>query len=564
MSGEFEERPAGGADYTLTGLPKGPQAGSKIAKSNTKKARNTPFKREERAVVAGLGPLKLEPIPGSPIGSEVPRVFTPPLRELTPETSKGFACIAFLEETLGWSLLPYQRWLYIHALEIHPITGRYRFDTLLILIARQNGKTKWLQGLTLWRLYRDNAKLCLTSAQILDYAEGNLRAGVMEIKAQRTLRSDWVKYYETNGKHRLLLSDGREWKAITSNRRSGRSLSADLAVLDELREHQNHDAWNAISPTTTARVNSMVVGVSNAGDMTSVVLNGLQDKAAAKIAVGDTETTKMFLAEYSVDEEADPLDRSQWLAANPALGWLFEMSKLEGFYESQPTLEGFKTEHLCIRVKSLEPGVFDFAKWADSADKKSKIAAGSDVHWAIDVSWDRKRAHIAVVGLSPKHQVHAEIVASRPGLKWVAGWLRERKLDPDHPFDGRFAIQTNGAPSAGLADELAAELVDPNDPDSAPLFDVVEWKGAELAKSAGIMADYLDEGMYAHLDQPILNEAIRVVQAKVSGDSWYLDRRKSNGDAAPALAVCAATWLMTQPREAPRESAYSEADFVML
>ena len=188
---EFEEEQRRGSKDPLTGIPRGPVAGEKVQKTNKKKVRTTPYKREQAAVVAGLGPIKLEPISGSVLGFEVPRVFTPPLRELTPETSKGFECISFLENTLGWSLMPYQRWLYIHALEIRPGTEDvYRFDTVLILIARQNGKTKWLQGLTLWRLYRDNAKLAVTSAQILDYAENNLREGVLEIQKHRSLRAD--------------------------------------------------------------------------------------------------------------------------------------------------------------------------------------------------------------------------------------------------------------------------------------------------------------------------------------------------------------------------------------
>lgn len=72
-------------------------------------------------------------------GCEQPRIFTPPLRELTPQTSHGFSVIAFAEHTLGIALLPWQKWLFIHALELRP-DGLYRFRTVITLIARQNGK----------------------------------------------------------------------------------------------------------------------------------------------------------------------------------------------------------------------------------------------------------------------------------------------------------------------------------------------------------------------------------------------------------------------------------------
>ena len=563
---EFEDVDTGASEDPITGPRRGPEKGRAANRRNAKKpARTEPYKREAELVATGIQPVKLTPLEGCPIGAEVPRVFTPPLRRLTPTTSKGFECIAFLEETLGWALTPYQRWLYIHALELRPgSTDLYRFDTLLIVIARQNGKTKWLQGLTLWRIFRDRARLCLTSAQILDYAEGNLRAGVLEIKKHRNLMKDWVKYYETNGKHRLLLSDNREWRAIASNRRGGRSLSADLAVLDELREHQNHDAWNAITPTTTAIPRSMVVAVSNAGDATSVVLNGLQDKATQRIKSGQTEGSKVFLAEYSVDPDADPYDRTQWPQANPALGWLFDTDKLEGFLESQPTIEGFKTEHLCMRVESLEPGCLNFEAWKAGFNKKSRPAAGADLHWAIDVSWNRRMTYIGLVGTTAQGNIHAEIIEARAGTAWVRDWCKTRMEDPNSSFEGRFAMQSRGAPGSALCEELAAERVDADDPDSDPLFDVVKWEGPALAQSAGTLAEYIDEMVYTHLAQPVLDESIRTVQNKVAGDSWYLDRRKTVGDAAPAIAICAATWLAGQPREQQRESAYADSDFVML
>ena len=72
------------------------------------------------------------------------RVFTPPLRELTPETSLGFAAIQYAKEILHKSLYPWQEWALIHALEIiGSLDGewKFRFRTLLFLISRQNGKT---------------------------------------------------------------------------------------------------------------------------------------------------------------------------------------------------------------------------------------------------------------------------------------------------------------------------------------------------------------------------------------------------------------------------------------
>ena len=51
-------------------------------------------------------------------GKETPRIFTPPLRDLTPDTSVGFEVIDFARDVLHIELFPWQKWLAIHALEV--------------------------------------------------------------------------------------------------------------------------------------------------------------------------------------------------------------------------------------------------------------------------------------------------------------------------------------------------------------------------------------------------------------------------------------------------------------
>ena len=71
------------------------------------------------------------------MGKTEPRIYTPQLRELTEETSLGFACIEYAKTVLGKTLYPWQEWALIHALEIKgSLDGDwvFRFRTVLILI----------------------------------------------------------------------------------------------------------------------------------------------------------------------------------------------------------------------------------------------------------------------------------------------------------------------------------------------------------------------------------------------------------------------------------------------
>ena len=86
-------------------------------------------------------------------GYTEPRVFTPPLRELTPDTTLGFAVIDFAHDVMAVELLPWECWLFIHALEIvGDLEGEwyFRFRTIVVLIARQNGKTMMSEVLSLF------------------------------------------------------------------------------------------------------------------------------------------------------------------------------------------------------------------------------------------------------------------------------------------------------------------------------------------------------------------------------------------------------------------------------
>ena len=91
------------------------------------------------------------------VGKTEPRLWTRPLRDLTPETSLGFEVIDFALAFLGIALRPWQRWLLIHALELNP-DGTYRFRRVIVLVARQNGKTLLASVLAAWWLFVDSAR----------------------------------------------------------------------------------------------------------------------------------------------------------------------------------------------------------------------------------------------------------------------------------------------------------------------------------------------------------------------------------------------------------------------
>ena len=475
------------------------------------------------------------------LGSAEPRIFTKPLRELTPQTSNGFEAIAFAEDILGIRLLPWQKWFLIHSLELLP-DGNYRFRTICLLVARQNGKTTVIQVRALWRMFLDGANLVLGTAQNLDVAEECWQGAVEMAEGVDELREEIAAVVQVNGKKSLRLVTGERYKVQAANRRGGRGLSGEEVILDELREQQTWDAWGAITKTTMAKEHAQIVCASNAGDATSIVLSHLRTIGIAEV---DSRDTSVGLFEWSAPEGCAVDDWDAIGQANPALGHTIPEKAILDAMKTDP--DGvFRTEVLCQWVENMTSGPIPMASWESRLDSESRIPEGARLAFAVDTSWDRETTWVAVAGLRADGVPHVEIVTSHYGTDWVLPWMRER-LGTYRPV--AIGLQGSGAPVSSIYDTLASDLGDV----------VQSIAGQDLARASGSFYDAVVTGPLTHLGQDQLTEALRYAVVRPSGDSWLWDRKHSPVDIAPLVAASEALYLLQTvqdltpaPRPAPK------------
>ncbi|WP_069164902.1 terminase large subunit domain-containing protein [Nocardia altamirensis] len=481
-------------------------------------------------------------------GCEQPRIFTPPLRELTRQTTHGFSVIDFAERTLGIALLPWQKWLFIHALELRE-DGLYRFRTVLVLIARQNGKTLCMLILALWHIYVRGSRTVIGTAQDLANAEKAWGEAVEIAEAVPDLAAGIRHVVKVNGKKALKLHAGEQYRVAAASRRGARGFSGDLVLLDELREHQSWDAWGASTKTTLARPHAQVWGFSNAGDSLSVVLRYLRAlahhalgwpdgdaDAAALELIGEEvideadEDDSLALFEWSAPPTADRRDRDAWAQANPSLGWTITERAIAAALRTDPPAV-FSVEVLCRWLESANAGPFGDGVWAASLDATSRIGETSRRVVAVDVSWNRSSTYIALAGFRTDGLAHVEITADRAGTDWVIDWLLERRDRID-----AVVLQANGAPVSSLLDALtAADLP------------VLAWAGPDLGRATGQAFDLVDNKRLRHLPHPGLDLAATTAAVRPAGDAWVIDRKRSPSDAAPLVAAIAALWALLAP-----------------
>lgn len=491
-------------------------------------------------------------------GKTEPRVWTPPLRELTRDTTLGYAFCDFCD-AIGAELIPWQKWLAIHALEIvyEGEKWRFRFRYVLILVSRQNGKTYFEVLLNIFFLYGLRSRLVLGTAQNLDTAVETFEDTVGQVESVPELKTLLKKVNRGTGKREMLLDTGDRYKVIAATRKA-RGLSSDLVMMDELREQTTWEAWGAISKTMMARPTAILFGLSNAGDGTSVVLRHLRGQAHAQLGNPDGNVNPSALVvPEEIDEEIDSglaifewsakpgcelNDREQWAQANPSLGYGFLTERaLKTAMGTDPEAV-FRTECLCQWVTSTVTPPFPVDSWDAGKDENSTIAKDSPLWWGVDVSSDRAHASIAVCGIRPDGAWHIELVEYRSGTGWLVKWFQNAAPN----YSGmKVALQSKGAPIGSMMDVIGA--IDG--------IEIIECKGKDVAGWCGRMYDAvasstetdIDAVPVYHITQPALDLAANIAATRPLGDgAWAWDRNKSMEDISPLVAVTMALGSATQ------------------
>ncbi|MBT1630443.1 hypothetical protein [Curtobacterium flaccumfaciens] len=512
-------------------------------------------------------------------GSAEPRIATPPLRELTPETSWGFSVVEFASEVLSITLMPWQKALLLRALERRE-DGSLRFATVIGEVARQSGKSKISQILSLWGMLVRGWPLVLGTAQDLSTAEEVWEGAVAILLDDEELAPLVDKVMRVNGQKSLKLKNGSRYLVKAANRSAGRGLSGQLIVMDELREQRNWNAYSAISKIRQAQSESLVIGISNAGDISSVVLKHLREMAHAALgdpdgivgdkppadaeAAGDDELFEdddtLAIFEWSAVPKCDIRDRDAWAAANPALGWRIKERTIAADARTDPEWV-FRTEVLCQWPDGALMGPFPPGAWETGQNvpgervdgskfvqDDDKIVGAFDV--CIDQSSDRSMYSITAVGKRRDGKDQAELIAYRSGNEWIKDFLTS-----DERCAGRvrrITGQTRGAPVSSFMAALLEAYEAPTDPFR---IETVPWLGADLLIAHQLLYDAVSDGSVRHNMQPQLDVAAGTAATKQLTGGFVIDRDSSPADAAPLVAMCGALWLArkrsAEPAPAP-------------
>lgn len=489
------------------------------------------------------------------LGSTMPRIFTPPLIEgppgpcgcgcaLTPETSYGFRVETFARNVLERPLDPWQRFAAIHAGELLP-DGRPRFLVLLILVARQQGKTELLVILVLFWMFIEERRLVLGTSTNLTYAVESWEKAVELAEGCDALAEDIPAngVRRTNGENQLRTVYKTRYRVAASNAKGGRSLTIDRLILDELREHHSWTAWNAAVPATNAIWDAQVWAISNQGDHRSVVLDSLRKAAMDFIETGNGDR-RLGLLEWSAPLGSKPTDLHALAMANPNLNRRTDQDSLLGQAmraekAGGEELAGFLTEIMCIKVPMLDPAV-DAVAWADCADPGTLDGVRDRIAAAVDVSLDGKHATLVAAALLADGRVRVEAVK-----RWEGDSARQQLRRELPGLVAKMKPRTFGWFPNGPAAAVAADLADRKKgtrsawPPRGVEVDELRKDGAAICMG---FAELIAAKEIAHSDDELLTTHVTTAEKAYRGDAWMFTR-KGSGHCDAAYAAAGAVHL---------------------
>lgn len=482
------------------------------------------------------------PTSGTLLGSVVPRLATPPLRDLTdPAATYGHEVIRFAREVLGRPLEPWQEEAVIRAGEYLPDNLTPRFKRVLLVVSRQSGKTHLCSVLAAFWLYVEEWPMVLGLHDTLSMASESWQESQDMVLASPLLENDLGRVYRNNNDMRWVTPGGQRYKIAAKGRKAGRGLRVDRMIIDELRNHADYTTYSSAIPAMSARPLAQAWLISNQGDEKSKVLIELRKEATDGIKGGESDP-ELCLLEWSAPEDAEPDDPAAIVAACPRLGRADNARSLASYLgEARASMRAggeklamWKTEYLCQFVNALDPAI-EPAAWgrlsgapSDFADLRGRVAL------CVDVSPSQQAASVYAAAVQTDGRV-------RVGCAWFhdgPGALRRLRAELPQ-LVGQIKPRAVGWFPSGPAAAVAADLKDRSKsgqrfPWPPPGVTVEEIRG-ELAAVCMGLAEQVVAGSIWHTDDPRLNEQAGAAAKRKRGEGWVFDQGEALYAAAGAV-----------------------------
>lgn len=429
------------------------------------------------------------------------------------------ALLAAVAELIGWKFHPWQRYAADVALEYEPRTKIPRFRQVGIGLARQNGKTTLVCARVAMQLIIPRQTVVYT-AQDRNMARFKWTEHV-ELLMSTPFADKVRRVGRVNGSEALYMHNGSQYLIVTPDeRKAGRSMSVDLAVIDEAFAQESLGLIGAINPTMSARPRAQMWVLSNAGTIRSILWRHLTEMGRAE---ADDPDSPMCWLEWAAADDADPADRRAWAQANPTLdlphGVLTTALQADLLAGDSDT---FLREHLNVWVDVSQLIGIDPLTWAACRD--DDIVVGREICLALDFTPERDRGALVACG-EIGGRTPIEVIEHTSDLERLV--TRCAKIASDWRAT---VVIDRGGPAASAIAALERARV------KVRLIALPDF-----VRACGDFHDAAVHAQLAHRGDYRLTDAVAGATKRQVADAWAW-RRRGGADITPLVAATLARW----------------------
>jgi len=437
--------------------------------------------------------------------------------------------LAWSVATPGFKFDDWQIELMRRITEVLP-SGELRWRSVLVSMSRQNGKSEIVGGLSAWAILREPGTYNVGVASTAEQAR------LVYDRLQRVIASNpaWTrrmsKLTETRGIKTL---DGSRYEIKASNANTLQGIPVSVGIVDEVHLVEAK-VWDALSSGTGSRKNSLLIGITTAGDENSELLTRLYANAEKAIA-GDLERFGAWIWEASdavVPEDDDEL-LELLMEANPALqSGRIDPKLLLDDVRALPS-DDIIRYRLNRFIQSGKKTFIPAELWQKCERSFDSEMPRGDVVFAIDRTPDWEHATIAAA-VKVDDVIYTELVASinKPTLEqllYICGQLMSHSprsiiVDGYTLRDLYKELKTRGYPA-----------------ETATLGDIVNASSMFYARLA--------RRTLVHAGDPLLSIQVPRTVRKMIGEGFRVSRRDSAVEIDAVMATLLATFGADTLRE---------------
>lgn len=405
--------------------------------------------------------------------------------------------------TYGYELEAWQVELLRLITEVH--NGKLRWRQYVVSMGRQNGKTEIAAALGLWRMLSNPNALVIGIASSAQQANIVYKRILQAVTTNPALARRFTAT-ETRGIKSTSASGTYEIKAAKYAALQG--LPIELGIVDEVHLLKM-DLWTSLVNGTGGRDNTLVVGITTAGDETSELLKYLYDLGDKALIQPASFGFAVWEASEARVPDSDEELGQLLMEANPALAsGRVAMANVIEDVRAMP--ESDVLRYRLNRFVSAQASFITGDMWQRNARELDEHFPEGKSVVGIDVDPDRRFASI-VRARKDGDLTYTELVASVPNptdalLESMARWLYSKGQVDTFVMDALY-LRTLGERLKSLG------------------YPVKMTYKRDLLVASPLLYSKLAHSHIRHENHPVLAMQLPATVRKNSGDGYIISRK---------------------------------------